>query len=91
VEVAMHICLPLVKSNNVFGQCSSAFTAGLSVLMRETSFTGEETIFRTNDVCSELYLIAKNTVKIMVLKDGQQQVCITVCIPFLRACSCFIH
>jgi D-arabinose 5-phosphate isomerase GutQ len=74
VEVAMHICLPLVKSNNVFGQCSSGFTASLSVLMREASYSGEEVIFRTNDVCSELYLIAKSTVKIMVQKDGQQQV-----------------
>jgi hypothetical protein len=71
----MHISLPLVKSNNVFGRCSSGFAASLSVLMREMSFTGDETIFRTNDVSSELYLIAKNTVKIMVTKGGEQQVC----------------
>lgn len=70
----MHISLPLVKSNNVFGGCSSGFTASLSVLMREMAFTGDETIFHTNDVCSELFLIAKNTVKIMVVKDGQQTV-----------------
>jgi hypothetical protein len=74
----MHICLPLVKNNNLFGQCSSGFTASLSVLMRETAFSDEETVFRTNDVCSELYLIAKNTVKIMVQKDGQPQVCLSV-------------
>jgi hypothetical protein len=70
----MHISLPLVKANNVFGQCSSGFTASLSVLMREIAFTGDETIFHTNDVSTELYIIAKNTVKIMVTKDGQQQV-----------------
>lgn len=74
VEVAMHISLPLIKSNNVFGACSSGFTASLSVLMREIAFSGDETIFHTNDVSSELYLIAKNTVKIMVMKDGQQTV-----------------
>ena len=79
VEVAMHISLPLVKSNNVFGGCSSGFTASLSVLMREMAFTGDETIFHTNDVSSELYLIAKNTVKIMVTKDGQQSVRCTCC------------
>ena len=70
----MHISLPLIKSNNVFGGCSSGFTASLSVLMREVAFTGDETIFHTNDVSSELYLIAKNTVKIVVQKDGAQSV-----------------
>ena len=88
VEVAMHISLPLIKSNNVFGGCSSGFTASLSVLMREMAFTGDETIFHTNDVSSELYLIAKNTVKIMVTKDGQQLVRFTCCqIP---AQSCWV-
>ena len=84
----MHISLPLIKSNNVFGGCSSGFTASLSVLMREMAFTGDETIFHTNDVSSELYLIAKNTVKIMVTKDGQQLVRFTCCqIP---AQSCWV-
>jgi CRP-like cAMP-binding protein len=70
----MHISLPLIKSNHVFTGCSSGFTASLSVLMREVTFTCDETIFHTNDVCSELYLIAKNSVKILVNKNGQEVV-----------------
>lgn len=84
VEVAMHISLPLVKNNHVFGDCSSGFTTSLSVLMREMAYTGDETIFYTNDVCNELFIIAKNTVKIIIVKDGQQTVCSPL--PYVVRC-----
>lgn len=64
VEVAMHISLPLVKSSEVFGACSSGFTTSLSVLMQEMTLTGEETIFRAMEGCAELYIIATNSVNI---------------------------
>lgn len=76
IEVAMHISLPLVKNSHVFGGCSASFAASLSVLMREMTFAGDETIFRTNDVCGEMYIIANNAVQILgTLVDGMSTVC----------------
>jgi CRP-like cAMP-binding protein len=71
----MHISLPLIKSTEVFGACSSGFTASLSVLMREVTFTTDEVIFRASDVCSNLHIIATNFIKILtVTHSGLEQV-----------------
>jgi hypothetical protein len=75
IEVAMHISLPLVKSSQLFRGCSASFAASLSVLMREITFAGDEILFRTNDVCRELYIIATSSVKILATAlDGQDTV-----------------
>jgi hypothetical protein len=70
VEVAMHTSLPLVKQSEVFSSCSSGFTASIAVLMRETVVASDEIIFRTNDVCNELYLIASSTISIITRGSG---------------------
>ena len=75
VEVAVHISLPLVKQSEVFSHCSSGFTAAVAVLMREVTVAADEIIFRTNDVCNELYIIATGNVNIVnVGPDGQDTV-----------------
>lgn len=76
VEVAMHISLPLVKSSEIFGACSSGFITSLSVLMHELTLTGDETVFRTNEACSELYIVASNSVNVFAKDvDGMDKVC----------------
>jgi hypothetical protein len=70
VEVAMHISLPLVKSSEIFGACSSGFTTSLCVLMQEIALTGEETIFRAMEGCAELYIVATNNVNVFT-KDPE--------------------
>lgn len=65
VEVAMHMSLPLLKSNRLFLNCSSGFMAGLSVHMRETVMASDEVLFRKNAVCDEMYLISSSTINIM--------------------------
>ena len=75
VEVAVHIGLPLVKQSEVFSQCSSGFTAAVAVLMREVTVAADEIIFRANDVCNELYIIATGNVNIVNIgADGQDTV-----------------
>jgi hypothetical protein len=75
VEVAMHVSLPLIKSTEIFGACSPGFMASLSVLMREVTFTLDEVIFNSNDVCSNLHIIATNSIKIInLIRSTQDQV-----------------
>lgn len=91
VEVAMHISLPLVKSNKLFSRCSSGFTANLSVLLREISMMSDEVIFRANEVCNELYLISSSSVNLMSLgPDGMEMVGYTIdclCCAMRKACT----
>lgn len=77
IEVAMHTSLPLVKQNEVFAHTSSGFTASIAVLMREMTVASDETLFRTNDVCNELYIIATSAVNVITRGSG---------IEVVRAC-----
>ena len=65
VEVAMQMSLPLVKANKLFSSCSSGFTASLGSLLREVSMASDEVLFRANDVCNELFIVASSCVNIL--------------------------
>ena len=58
----MITCLPLLKGNGVFQSCSSGFLASVAIMLRETTFAADETLFCTNDVCSDLFIIASSTI-----------------------------
>jgi hypothetical protein len=71
VEVAMHISLPLVKSSDIFSTCSNGFSTALSVLMQEVTLSEDETVFRANEACNELYIVAKHSVNVLTRQaDG---------------------
>jgi hypothetical protein len=62
VEVAMHVSLPLLKSNPLFSGCSSGFVASLAVVLKERTMAADELLFWSNDICAELYMIASGNV-----------------------------
>jgi hypothetical protein len=72
VEIAMHISLPLLKANSLFAQCSSGFAASLAVLLHEHTMAADEVLFRNNDICSGMYLIASGHVHITTEPSGHQ-------------------
>jgi hypothetical protein len=75
VEVAMQLSLPLLKANKLLSSCSTGFTANMSVLFREVSLASDEIIFRGNDICNDLYLIAISTVTLFLhTSDGGDKV-----------------
>lgn len=78
VEVAMHTSLPLLKRSELFTQCSSGFIASVAILLRELTMAGEEVLFRANDVCMELYIIATNTVNLTVREQSGQDTIVAV-------------
>jgi hypothetical protein len=73
VEVAMHISLPLLKSNPLFSGCSTGFTASLAVVLQEHTMAADEILFRSNDICSDLFLIASGNVAITTAVIGRQE------------------
>jgi hypothetical protein len=98
IEVTMHTSLPLVKQTEVFSTCSSGFTASIAVLMRETVMAGDETLFRTNDVCNELYLIASGNLSIItrgqgveVVRCGNDKNAVSGHAVAISACTGFMH
>lgn len=72
VEIAMLISLPLLRGNPLFTNCSSGFTTSLAVLLQEHKMSADEVLFRSNDVCAELYLIASGHVLISTAVAGHQ-------------------
>lgn len=75
VEVAMQMSLPLVKANKLFSSCSAGFTANLSVMLREVSMASDEVLFRANDVCNELFIIASGYINLLgPVSDGEDAV-----------------
>jgi hypothetical protein len=72
VDVAMHTSLPLLKRNELFTKCSSGFIASMAVVLRELTMAGDDILFRANDVCTDLYFVASNTVNLTVREASGQ-------------------
>jgi potassium channel len=73
VEVAMHMSLPLLKSNKLFSACSSGFKASLAVVLREMAMSGDDIVFSTNDVCNDLYIVASGVVNILATSQDNHE------------------
>lgn len=80
VEVAMQMSLPLVKGNKLFSSCSPGFTASLGSMLREVTMASDEVLFRANDVCNELFIVASSCINMLTTDaDGEDKVCYYCC------------
>jgi CRP-like cAMP-binding protein len=78
----MHTTLPLLKATDLFAGCSPAFVASLAVLMREAPLASGEVVFRQNEACPTLFIVAQSTVELHSEgANDADKVCVTGASP----------